>query len=238
MILIFTNTDIRLLQELKGRCSEYTQEALDAEFEHPTLYQQLRLGIGCEGSQRSHVILRAQPSFQGNQPWYDWVEVVVTEDRNGVPTKAHYAAQLLCFVDLTARKKISGAQRKDVAGGEERAGRRVTGGGDEEEDDGEEEDCSSDSSDLPEPAEEEESSWMLALVKFYISALLPSERDNDPNYKWKDLTNVHKVIRLPLVQEDPNVMARYGLIDTEQIQQGLWTQADFQTPDRVWVLKL
>lgn len=204
-------------------------EALKAQFEFPTLYQELRLGIGCEGSQKSNVILRAQPRFQGGQPWYDFVEVVVTEDRDGVPTNAHYAAQLLCFVDLSAKQKPARTtpRRTPWLGGGEKLEEH------QEEDDY---DCSS-ISDMEELVHEE-TSWMLALVKFYVSALAPSERDNDPNYKWKDLSNIHKVIPLPLVHEDPNPMARYGLIDTEQIQQGLWTQADFQTPHRLWVLKL
>ena len=62
---IFHNIDIRLVQELKSRCSEYTKEALHKEFEFPTLYQQLRIAIGAEGSQRSHITLRAQPHAYG-----------------------------------------------------------------------------------------------------------------------------------------------------------------------------
>ena len=74
------NINIRLLQELKSRCSEFTREALLWEFEYPTLYQQLRIAIGAEGSQKAHITLRAQPQAYGSEPWYDFVEVVVEED--------------------------------------------------------------------------------------------------------------------------------------------------------------
>lgn len=207
---IFCNIDIRLVQELKSRCSEFTKEALHNEFEFPTLYQQLRIAIGAEGSQRSHITLRAQPHAYGSEPWYDFVEVLVTEDRDNVSgVKAHYAAELVTFVDLT--RKVQCIEDMDD---EDEEDQRLFAGA------------------------EKDGSSMLALVKFYVNALTPEERGNDPSYKWKDLSNTHKSLPFALVREDPNQNAKYGLIDTEQIQQGLWVQSDFQDPTRYWVLKM
>ena len=76
---------------------------------------------------------------------------------------------------------------------------------------------------------------MLALVKFHASALTYHE-SADPTNPWKDLSKVCRHLPLPLVCEDPDTNARYGLVDTEQIKHGLWVQRDFQTPDRLWVL--
>ena len=137
--------------------------------------------------------------------------MLVTEDRGNVSgVKAHYAAELVTFVDLTRKVRCV----------------------DDMDDDDEEEDQR-----LFEGAEKDGSS-MLALVKFYVNALTPEERGNDPSYKWKDLSNTHKALPFALVREDSNQIAKYGLIDTEQIQQGLWVQSDFQDPTRYWVLKM
>ena len=76
---------------------------------------------------------------------------------------------------------------------------------------------------------------MLAFVKFFVSALNNNEAEN-PTYEGKDLSRVAKYLRLPMVHEDPNLLARYGLVDTEQIEHGLWLQHDFETPNRFWVL--
>ena len=76
---------------------------------------------------------------------------------------------------------------------------------------------------------------MHAFVKYFISALAYNEREF-PNYQYHDLAQHNKYLRIPLVHEDPNEMARFGIIDTEQIEDGLWVQADFETPDRFWVL--
>ena len=76
---------------------------------------------------------------------------------------------------------------------------------------------------------------MLALVKYFLSALAPGESE-DVTYTGKDLTHVSKHMLFPLVHPDPNPVARYGLIDTEQIENGVWVQEDFQTPGRFWVI--
>lgn len=209
------------------------------EFEYPTLYQQLRIAIGAEGSQRSHITLRAQPQAYGSEPWYDFVEVVVEEDRDGRTVKAHYAAEVVCFVDLVRKKQ------ENTCGGpasqEQVRGVRESKGG-EYRDEEDEDDCSSSSDELFDAAPDdivlEEESSMLAFVKFYVNALSNAERGNDQNYRWPDLANFHKSLPFSLVKEDPNQQARYGLIDTEQIQQGLWVQRDFQDPNRHWVLKM
>ena len=205
--------DIRLVRELMSRCSEFSLDALEAEYEYPTLFQQLRISIGCEGSQRSNMTIRAQPRAYGSEPWYDFVEVAVNEDRNGVQVQAHYAAQVICFVDLS-KKGQNMMYSLHHQGSEE----------------------SSSDSDVDEIGAEK--SFMLAFVKFYINALSPAERQQSvSNYQWNDLKNIHRMVPLSIVREDPNINARYGLIDTEQIQQGLWMQQDFETPDRYRVLK-
>lgn len=225
-----------MVQELKGRCTEYTTDALKNEFEYPTIFQQLRLAIGSEGSQKSHMTLRAQPHSYGTEPWYDFAEVIVKEDRgNGNIVNAHYAAQLLCFVDLTRKSKL-GKTTPPLSSSDEEEGEEENKEADEEADSGDDEEPPSAMEE--EDDNEEGQSWMLAFVKFHVNALRPSERDNDPAYTWNDLSVLHKTIPLACVHEDPDPIARYGLIDTEQIQQGLWVQKDYQTPDRLWVLKL
>ena len=209
------------------------------EFEYPTLYQQLRIAIGAEGSQRSHITLRAQPQAYGSEPWYDFVEVVVEEIRENHPVKAHYCAELICFVDLVKRKRDVENNGHAVQEQEVVRGVRESKGGeycDEDEDSSSSSDEAFDAA--PDDIVLEEESSMLAFVKFYVNALSNAERGNDPNYRWPDLSNFHKSLPFSLVKEDPNQQARYGLIDTEQIQQGLWVQQDFQDPNRHWVLKM
>lgn len=228
------NITIRLLQELKSRCSEFTRDALIREYEYPTLYQQLRIAIGAEGSQRAHITLRAQPQAYGAEPWYDFVEVVVEEDRGnsiGI-VKAHYAAECLCFIDLTRKSGV-------VDFSEHRGARERKVGDNEEEEELDSGYNSSDDDIAPENAADElPATSMLAFVRFYVNALTDAERGNRPEYRYGDLSNTHKSLPFAMVHVDPNLQARYGLIDTEQIQQGLWVQRDFQDPARFWVLKM
>ena len=161
-----------------------TQQALLAEFSFPELYQELRVSAPGHGSQNKNVVFRCKPNYEGG-PWYDFVQVLVTDDLDGEPTDLMYAAEILAFVVL---------QKKN-----------------------------------------EEHEMMMAFVKFYVSALTYHEAEN-PYYPGKDLSKVAKNLPFALVHEDPILMARYGLIDTEQIQGGLWVQEDFQTPGRYWVI--
>ena len=204
-------------------------QALKTEYEHPTIYQQLRISIGAQGSQRSSIILRAQPHAYGSEPWYDFVEVLVSEKRGNDPDfKAAYAAQLICFLDIT--RKARTVSTEELA-------ERVDG---PDSDDGDDDDTSSTSSSTTSshaPSEMASSTSMLALVKFHINALTLAERRNHPDYVYHDMSITHKTLPFAIVKEDPNPRARYGLIDTEQIQQGLWVQEDFETPGRFWVLK-
>ena len=224
MVLIFFDITIRFVQELKGRCSAFTMEALKAEYEYPSIYQELKIAVGSSGSQRKQLTLRGQSQCSGPNAWYDFVEVVVTEDRRvGTTvqaTKAHYVAQIICFVDLSKKRTLSSQTIFNQS-----CGAGVPGDGDEEP-----------ISDIEE-SDNGELTWMLAFVKFHVNSLSAGERGNDPTYGYGDLTNVHKVLPFSLVQEDSNPRAKYGLIDTEQIQQGVWVQNDFQTPDRLWVIK-
>lgn len=228
------NINIRLVQELKSRCSEFTRDALQREFEYPTLYQQLRIAIGAEGSQKAHITLRAQPQAYGSEPWYDFVEVVVEEDRGnniGV-VKAHYAAECLCFIDLTRKSGVGVRLAEEPRGVKERKGG-------EDGDSGTSTSSDEDDDIAPENAADAfPATSMLAFVKFYVNALTDAERGNQPEYRWGDLSNTHKSLPFALVKVDPNPQARYGLIDTEQIQQGLWVQSDFEDPTRYWVLKM
>ena len=81
-------------------------------------------------------------------------------------------------------------------------------------------------------------SQMLVLVEWYVSAVGGGggkQKRKRGGEETRDLRSRHPVLPLPYVKLAPE-KERYGLINTEAVNGGLWVQEDFEVPGHFWVI--